>query len=179
MISLRNASVVAALLLISCSRLLGQDNPIEYGDRIRVSVTGLSKPIIGTLLALDTDSLVMRVEDKEHRLAMPLSSVGRLEVYRGQKSKEATGAAIGAAVGVAAGIPIALSSSDQDCGDWGLCRAGNVSNFFSPLILGVVGALAGKQIGQAIKVDAWEEVPLDEIRAPLGRRPAISASNFW
>jgi hypothetical protein len=118
---------------------------------------------VGTVAALETDTLVVNTEQRADALEVPLADVTKLEVHRGQKSKTGTSALIGAGFGAALGVSVALiGCADNECLSDGDATAGVA------VLLGAGGALLGAGLGALIgsgtKVDRWETVPLDDIR---------------
>lgn len=127
----------------------------------------------GTFERAMTDSLILRVGKRgEERLALPLSSILRLQTWSGRKNHVITGLLMGGLVGVAGGAAV----GDAVCGSSG--------GFFEPdcadapvpeIVGGAIGGLAlgglGALIGWSIKTDRWEEVPLERLRVGVISRP--------
>jgi hypothetical protein len=117
----------------------------------------------------EADSLV--VETKGHTLTVPLDSVTKLDVVRGQKSRAGAGALIGLFVGGVAGAFIG-SASEKDCAQGlfsGLCSGFSGMATAGGATAGILGGLvAWALIGRLIKTDRWQEVPLDRLRVSLG-----------
>lgn len=130
--------------------------PVRPGDRVRVTAFGLvGGRSVATFLSLQSDTFLLQRGQQEAPLVVPLSSVTRFEVSRGQRSKWAeglgigffVGAIVGAVVGYASGLP---ASRDLPSGQAAAVGAG---------LLSVPGALVGLAIGANTKGDRWEEVP--------------------
>ncbi|NIR47271.1 hypothetical protein GWO43_02235, partial [candidate division KSB1 bacterium] len=110
-----NIAFVVTLLLISFSYALGQEEErVKVGDRVRVltpvsviSSRGGEKHenswFEGTLDSLDADALILKLEDQNARLVVPLASLKRLEVCRDCKSRTPAGASLGFLGGAIAG----------------------------------------------------------------------------
>ncbi len=117
-------------------------------------------------MSLDVNQLTLNSEARDSSLVLPLASLTKLEVSRGQKSRADKGARIGLGTGVAAGVVTALAvCADNSCdGYTGL----------AVLIFGAGGALGGVLIGAVIgsfiQTDRWETVPLDRISVSLRPR---------
>lgn len=170
----RVASLVAALLLTASVDLFPQQQPpLVSGDRVRVSWLGTA-PLVCTVVALKTDTLVLDVENLSAPVGVPLDLVKKLEVGR-QRSNAGrgalTGGLIGAAVGAVFGLIVWSDSPSDTTGflsnepqaiDWG---PEAVPVFAG--ILGGIGAGVGLLIGAASHSDRWEEVPLTDIRVGL------------
>lgn len=150
------------------------------GQHVRAAVGGQWQ--YGTLLRAVPDSLILGVgKHGDERLALPLSSILRLEVGAGRKGHPITGLLIGGSIGVlggaVAGNALCTSSGgflEPDCADAPVPEI--VGGAIGGLVLGGVGAL----IGWAIKSDRWEEISLQSLQVGLvkqpGERPAIGLS---
>ena len=157
--------VLVALFVATSSPLAAQEAPVEPGARVRVTAPDLGiNKAIGVFEAVEGGTLVVGT------LRLPLASVTRLEVHRGQKSRVGRGALIGAAVGAGSGAiigAIAFSGSCIDNPDG--CPAAGAA--IGAIFLGLPGLLVGTVVGALSKTDRWEAVPLDRIRVsftPLG-----------
>ena len=95
---------VLLLLLIplSFTSLTAQDT-LTAGDKVRVS-TIQERGVVGYWVSLDDNQLTLRSEARDSSLVLPLASLTKLEVSRGQKSRADKGARIGLGTGVAAGV---------------------------------------------------------------------------
>ena len=180
MIAPRMASLVSALAVTtwSCGGYVAHTSVVP-GDIVRVTAPSMDvEKGVGTVAALETDTLVVQVGERADALQVPLADVTRLEVHRGRQSSADTGVLIGAGAGAAAGVitALALCAGDE-------CRAYDAREL-GAVFLGVVGAGLGAGIGYIIgsniQTDRWEEVPLGELRVgltPHGRRGlAVSLS---
>ncbi len=164
----RLASLVTLLLITRVTGLAAQDTLVTPGARVRVSApTVAERPLLGTVVALEVDTLIVDARGYAHPLALPLASLAWLEVSRGQKSRTLKGAGIGFLVGGAAGLATAAIACAiaGDCYDDSL--TGLVYAYFGGLGA-VVGALTGAIIGSTIDVDRWVDVPLERLRVSLG-----------
>jgi hypothetical protein len=164
MIAPRIALLVAALVLTASVDLFAQQEPlIESGDTVKVAVAGVAHE--GIVLALKPDTLLLDVRVATAPLALPLASVKSLKVKRGRKSRARLGAGIGGLIGMGAGAQMGEafcgSSEDEEC----------IGARLSGGLIGIValGAI-GAAVGSSIKVDRWEEVPLDQLRVGLVRQ---------
>ncbi len=162
------ASFVTLLLITRVTGLAAQHTLVTPGARVRVSApTVAERPLLGTVVALEVDTLIVDARGYAHPLALPLASLAWLEVSRGQKSRTLKGAGIGFLVGGAAG----LATAAIVCAIAGDCAADDPYTGLVYAVFGVlgagVGALTGAIIGSTIKVDRWEAVPLDRIRVSL------------
>jgi hypothetical protein len=176
----RIASLVAALVLAAPPTLAAQqESLLAPGERIRVSAPALGiEQLVCTVSAFSPDSVV--VEDRGTLLALPLVSVTKLEVYRGQRSQAGKGAVTGLLVGGGAGALFGLIAvGASEAGDWG---AGYVLGgaLICAGLGGGVGALIGAGVGQRRLVERWEPVLLypsqGRLPPPAGPRLAIGLS---
>ena len=157
----RIASLAVALVFTASVDLFAQQEPlIEPGDTVKVALASAAHE--GIVLALKPDTILLEVRDATEPLTLLLASATRLEVKRGRKSRAGLGGGIGGLIGMytAAGIAEAFcdSSGDEEC--IGARFGGGLIGFVA---LGAVGVA----VGSLIKVDRWEEVPLDDIRVGL------------
>jgi hypothetical protein len=156
---LKRAYLPAVLVALSLNTAVAQDRPstLEPGAPVRVTAhdLGIEKQQ-ATFQALRGDTLAVTADSA---MALSLSSVTRLDVYRGQKSNLLLGMGVGFGAGAGLG---ALVGATVDCENGfgneetcvGLGAAGGA----------VVGLLVGTTAGLLIKSDRWEEVPLDRLR---------------
>jgi hypothetical protein len=155
--------LVVCLILAPAVDLSAQQLPIQFGQRVRVTVPSLN---------------LMNQEDAFHRMRgdtlvlesirCPTADVERLEVPAGRRSHAATGGLIGAAAGILIGIPIgAMEQSRYEC-DPNNALAPCIPPLPTiPIMFGMIGGVLGAVTGSFIKTDRWEEVPLDQLRASL------------
>ena len=144
-------------LAVSIDLVAQETSPVVPGDRVRVTV--LKNKIVGTVVTFEADTLVMNVKNRAEPTAVPLASVKRLEVGRGKESNVRRNALIGLVVGAVSGaIGTCLGEEGGD-----VSTAPNNCILLSVLIGGGLGAGVGAALG-AVKVEQWEEVPLERIR---------------
>jgi hypothetical protein len=159
-------SLVAALAVTtwSCSGHVA-DTCIGPGDLVRVTAPSLDLDKgVGTVAALETDTIVVQVGERVDALHVPLADVKKLEVQRGQQSRADRGVLIGAGAGAALGVITALTLCAGDkCSLDSSDLTGLTAVFFGVGGAGI-GALIGSSIGSNVQTDRWEEVPLDELR---------------
>jgi hypothetical protein len=99
-----------------------------------------------------TDSTITFNDGRDNTLLY--SSIDKMHVKRGQKTKVVTGALIGIMTG--ASIGLALGSGHED-------DIGGAPFIFATAGAGL-GLIAGSLVGLAIKTDRWKEVLLQELR---------------
>jgi hypothetical protein len=154
--------------------LFAQDEtPASSANDIRLVSTDLGpRPLTGSLLDSDNETLLVRVSGRTEPVRVRRSSVERVEVFRGRQSSAGGGAIVGGlTLGVIGGMlftPIGeFPGSDPDKGalkDFGAGFAWSAP----------VGALLGAVIGSALTTEVWERVPLSVAVTP-GRRSARAA----
>ena len=144
--------------------------PLEPGVRVRVTALDCGLRVRATeFRALRAETLVLDTTE------CPLASVTRLDVSRGQKSHAMLGAVIGASAGVFGTLAYC------EGGNCGLrILSGPENDLTSVLVItfGVVGIIVGAKVGNAIKTDLWEEVPLERLQPKRrnGRQKSATAS---
>ena len=135
---------------------------VNPGTRIRLRETALSELrdswLVGTAVAMDADSLVMKVDGRGGVVSIPRAALSELHVSRG-KSRD-KGVILGAAIGFVGGnlYHKVINPPEYQCiaeKNGGDCNS--VFFFFSDGSSGVLfGALAGLLFAE----ERWESVPL-------------------
>jgi hypothetical protein len=98
------STALPALLAVTSVRA---DDVVTRGARIRVtSPTRDARPVIGTLVNLERDTLTMIAMSDSHAVALPVASVRALEISRGRVTHLDRDAGIGFLVGAGAGALI-------------------------------------------------------------------------
>jgi hypothetical protein len=152
--------------------------PLPTGQRVRVVSREAElggQLLAGRLLAIDDETLLLKVDDRAEPIRLRRASIGQIEVSRGKRSGAGKGALIG---GVAIGIPAAA---------FGLLRAAIGACFMCEgpgphpepdylaggtvgFVLGAaIGGAIGAAIGSASNSERWERVPLSLAVAPQRR----------
>jgi hypothetical protein len=156
-----------ALALVPLSRVNAQeDQLLEPGDRVRVStapVGSRSAWMVGSVIAATGAHLTIRPErDSAQEIGIPRTTITRMEVSRGQKSRWLAGLGLGFLGGAAAGAAVGYHLGSGSSGD----LFGPEASAIIVAIPGALGgALIGVVIGSVIKVDRWQVVP----RVTVGR----------
>lgn len=133
------------------------------GERVRLTYRpgphARVERFVGRLTQANSDSLSVHGDD--HSIVVPLPRVDQLEISRGQTSHTGTGALVGLiGGGVILGAIAASSASECE----GLCIGPTEPEplfLIGALVGGLGGAAVGALMGSAIRVDRWEQVPLD------------------
>ena len=166
---MRPAAFVFAALFLPAS-VAAQEAPIKVGDQVRFWTQQRRTVISGTITEWAVDSFT--VSDTW----IPLTSVTRLEVHRGQKTSASTVAlwtAIGAGGGAVAtyGVvgafclfKVLVTLGNQGCGGFNDDFIDGVTPLGLVGIGAGVGALVGALIGTTRKTDRWVPVQLDQLR---------------
>jgi hypothetical protein len=151
--------------------------PLEPGARIRIEAPSLGDRMTGTLMAWDSDTLVVSVEGDAPGLGLivPVSAVTRIDVSRMR------GLTLeGAGGGVLAGTLLALAASPDLLDENGNCTTVECLAYaISPhlgtrlTVLGVAGALLGAIAGSETKTETWTTVPLVRLNVGAMRDAGI------
>lgn len=166
--------LVLASTLGASSDAAAQGLPsISIGSHVRVS-TESAAAREGVITAFTSGTLELR-EEGGGRLSVPLASMTHLDVRR-QRSLGLVGFFVGATAG-ALGAVAYCASEEENCVYMHMNGGRNDLSGAAPLVLGAVGGAVGALVGRTIRVDRWEEVPLDGLRVSLGPgrygRPAL------
>ncbi len=164
MTALRLSLTVTALALAPLTGAAAQDT-LNAGDKVRVTTE--VERVVGYWVSSDGKRLVFNAEQSGLQLALPLDSVSKLEVSRGQRSRAGKGAliglAVGAGVGAGVGVLFGAGLGEDLCGDGCVGALAGIGALGG----GAVGTLIGLGIGASSKTDRWEAVLLDRIRVSL------------
>src|SRR4051812_1760777 len=103
--SMRRAALVTLALALGLPLYLAAQAPrsIGPGKRIRLQTQASSSWVIGTILALDVDSLRLRLADTTHAVSIKRGAITRLEVSDSVKSSAGRKALHGLLIGAALG----------------------------------------------------------------------------
>ena len=162
---MRPAAFVFAALFLPAT-VAAQEGPIKVGDQVRFWTQQRRTVTLGTITEWAVDSFT--VSDTW----IPLTSVTRLEVHRGQKTSASTVAlATGFGAGGGAVMTVGLVCLVESALAGGLyCQGLNERltreiTFLGWIAIGAgAGALVGALVGATRKTERWEEVPLDRLR---------------
>jgi hypothetical protein len=132
--------------------LSGTAVQIQPGTKVRMSVTGASGGVEGTLLA-SSDRALTVVDEENQTLSFPRNTVTKLEVLRGRRGHWLAGAVVGTLLGAIIGAveTPGCAGNDGDC----YTRGENIG--YGSLGFGLVGSL----VGALIRTDQWAEMPVD------------------
>lgn len=170
--------VTAGLLLASFLSLFAQEQgKLKIGARVRVTASPTTiRPsrYIGTVMAVNADTLVLKTYDQSVSLLMlPLASMTRIQVSRGRVSRGVnvlkgmgigllSGAVFGAIVGYATGVN-GDYEDDSDCA--GICPETREDvAVISAVLFSGPGLIVGGLMGLLWDNERWKEVPLERVR---------------
>jgi hypothetical protein len=152
-----------------------QTNRLAPGARVRLEAPSLGGRLVGTLVALENDTLAIQEDGQADglRLIIRTDSIARLEVRR-----ERSMALEGAGVGLLAGALTALAADPNwldengDCTTLS-CIAYKVSPHLDTrlAVFGTLGTLLGAIAGSGEKTHRWARVDLKRVHiapAPSG-----------
>jgi hypothetical protein len=163
------AIVIVAFLALAGARAVHAQAPLEpvsLGQRVRITTSAESKPIVGVLRQVDDRQLVID-DGKGSLTSVPTTDVRKIQVSTGRRSNVKRGFIIGALLGAALGI----AAIEGTCGDGIECT--NTGGALAGL--SVVGGAAGALVGAPIRTERWRSVPFDTVRSRLdGPRPQLS-----
>jgi hypothetical protein len=145
-------------VLLACATLLAAPcavdaQTVEPGARVRILAPSAADTLItGTLVAIDSGSLLLAASFDTAGVHVPLSTIRRLEVAADPRHSGTTGGLVGLARGAAAGYAL-YSPCPRHSGCATMRNGTLVAGAF-------VGMLVGKMIGRNIGGDAWRTVPV-------------------
>jgi len=140
------------------------------GERVRiVSAEFGRRKLTGRLLAIDDETLLLKMAGRAEPLRLRRSSVERLDVSRGIRGHGGTGAAIGA---LALGLPTGLFF-----GAWGAAGGGGDGAVLAAAVVGVgSGAAIGALVGSAVRTERWDHASLSVAVVPRPRGGGVALS---
>lgn len=170
-----------AVALLPCAAASAADvlpgpAPVSVGRRVRITSGPAAPPTVGTVTALESDTLVLSIAGLDAPLRVPVADIQTVEVSAGRKSQHWRGALIGAAAGAIPGILMTVGDySDDVHGDDP-----------SPAALAAIGAaggaLVGAGIGWAIKSEKWQPAEVRKVSltlVPLRGSAAMTLRVAW
>jgi hypothetical protein len=137
---------------------------LEPGARVRLNAPGLGGRLTGTLVAWESDTLVVRVDGEGLGLIVPRDSITQIEVG-GKRPMTLEGVGLG----LLGGTLLALIASPDWVDENGDCTLPCLAYEVSPdagtrvVVLSLLGALLGGLAGAATKVDTWTPVRLERL----------------
>jgi hypothetical protein len=161
------------ILTISESRMSQIQNRIDQPEKnkstlIRLKVSAfdsVSKPVIGILDSVHSDTLMLHSEQTAQRFSIPFDQIGIISITHQKKQHFLlTSMLLGGLAGVVTGIMFYEAQTSNDSHHLLIGRSDYIRLFFVPLFL--LGGIEGyiKETNQW----KWEEIPLNELN--LNRR---------
>lgn len=174
-------SLISLLLMANTIQLVAQEDPrLVPGKRVRVTASKFLQKVkgvsisrarrieklryVGSLVALNTDTLVIRAQGWNESFFIPFENLKKLELSRGRKSNLGKGAKIGFLVGAGFGAIIGGVAGS------GIGEKADPSSYVLHLgvlggvFFGLLGTGIGAGVGAELSGEIWEEVPLEELQ---------------
>ena len=182
----RTLLLCAVLAIGSFKSVAAQEVPVSLGDRVRVwtEVSEKGRPTgprrIAQITAYTTDSLVMDPAGAEGPLAIPLTSISRMDVSLGQRSRGTgalRGGSLGLIIGGVTGIALGFASGDDDSF---LFNRWQDKAFILGVMLGTASTLVGAIIGANRPGERWKRVlvPGRVSISPSGRTSVAASASL-
>lgn len=170
--------VILAFVATACMVGPPPPRPIE-GLRVRATISCPATTVCagyshgesheGTLILVDSDTLVLYAKDRRARVGLPVVYIDKLEVYRGREGSAAAaakgaavgaigGAVLGAVIGGATEALVGHLDGERDVGE-----AAGVWAAEGAVVGAIGGAVAGATSGETV----WEEVTVEQLREEL------------
>ena len=161
------AALIFALSNVTTGLLAEDQSPAAPGSRVRITAPSVAaKPLIGTIVAEDDDSLTIEVHGRRETVGVPRSALTKLEVSR-SPSRHGRWAGRGALAGALVGGILGYAAGDSNCDDKWLCFSHEATAAGGIILLTPIGALIGALTSPG---ERWEEAPARGLRigaAPL------------
>jgi hypothetical protein len=144
-------------------RVLAEDALLpDVGNRVRVHATGAeSGPLVGTLTAVDDNSLTVKAQDRFVPAVVPRRDVSRLERSM-RPSRKGKGALIGLGAGFVLGFAgTAILGNSSESGAIDHCVDVSWGSVYGAAV-GAFGAGIGALVAPG---ERWNEVPINLVRS--------------
>lgn len=172
----------AVLVLGTFSSAAAQEASVATGSRVRLwtEVNEKGRPAgprtMGQIAAWNSDSLILNPVGAGNRRSIPITSVSRMDVSRGQRSMgmgALRGGALGLIIGGATGMVLGYTSGDDD--SFLFNRWQDKAAIFS-VMLGTPGTLVGAVVGANRPGERWERVAVPARVSISPNRKALALS---
>lgn len=144
--------MTAATFLLLALPALQTTSPLTTGTRVRVTVrdnTG-QQVHVGPLRTFDSSALSLSTDDAAaHYVSLARSSITRIEISRGTRSRWKSGALLGGVLGLAA-IALVDAGCSQDCSS---PKGGEIAAAVGG------GLLVGGGVGALMRTESWQSLP--------------------
>ena len=158
------------LLTLPCTVAVGQPTALTTGNRVQVtSAAHGADKVVGTVLAIQNDTLVLQVEKITNPIRLPFSAITDIQVSRGQRRQVGGGIVMGGAIGAGVGMLLGFAAGDDDPGILAMSAGDKAA--IGAVLLGVAGAGIGGLVGARSSREKWEHVPLGGVAARIGLAP--------
>lgn len=170
----RSAVVLGFLLGAAPLGAQGSSAPtLNAGTRIRMTIAGGSKPVIGSVVSVSEDSIsFIRLSSKrdlrDASMTVARQAVSRIETSSGMHRRPFRGLALGLATGVGTGalfgpllFPVCHPEGFSEC--FAEPTEPSQSAAAGAILLGLVGGLTGVIAGAMHQSDDWHRVSLDRV----------------
>ncbi len=177
---MRRATLTAAEQLLALqSQVLAQESGVvQPGSRVRVShhCTETYDPgerreqveceeQTGTVASVNSDSLVLDVNNEGTFASIPLGTVSRLQLSTGRGGAGTRGAAYGALAGAGLGIIFGIAlcnTTEGSTNSPGACALGGAA------LVAIPGAVLGLMLAHSLGREGWVDVPVEAIALSVG-----------
>jgi hypothetical protein len=149
----RRAALVACALLLAAPCVVDAQAPVGPGTRVRILAPSAADTLItGTVVAIDSASLLLAAGFDTAGVHVPLSAIRRLEVAADRGRSGGTAGLVGLLLGGAAGYVLF-----SGCGHAEACTDTRTIGIAGAA---VAGMLMGNLIGRNAGGDSWRTVPV-------------------
>jgi hypothetical protein len=158
------------LLTLPGAVALGQTTALATGNRVQVTspAHGADK-VVGTVVAIQNDTLVLQVEKITNPIRLPFSAITDIQVSRGQSREVGRGLVMGGAIGAGLGAALGFAAGSDDPGLFAL-TAGDKATI-GAVVFGLAGAGLGGLLGARSTRETWQQVALGGVAARVGMAP--------
>jgi hypothetical protein len=166
-------AAVAAQQMPSQDREVEQESTSGVGDLcpgLRVRVRGAGQPMVGDVVAVDSESIDIRLARERRVVRVPRQQLTRIETLRGRKSAAGTGALVGLIPAAAFGGLLGYGFYRAFCEGCSDSPAPAMAR--GAVIVGAPGALLGAIVGAAVRTDRWEDIPAGRWKPRISFEPS-------
>lgn len=168
---------VVAMLCISTAALSAQSATAPAsGTRVRVNAKAAAiRNMTGTIQAPHGDSLVIRPDNRDTSVVIPMMLVQRVEVSRGVRRHVARGLGYGFLTGGALGVVLGLATRPPENNF--LISSRSEQAVVGGIYLGVLGGVIGLVVGASSKTEDWT-VTMGDARLRISATSTGSGTGF-
>ena len=157
---------IVALLCLSAATLSAQGIIAKAGSRVRVDAKqpGIWK-MTGVMEASRGDSMVIRPDNSDSSIAIPMTQVQRLQVSRGMRRNAMAALGRGLLSGVAVGTALgfAITPDEREF----IINSRSEQALVYGVSFGIVGGAVGLVTGTLWKSEGWQTVPRSDPRVRI------------